>query len=178
MGRLRLAQAACGFWQRALSGFFIDVILVRHFDRGAVLDWRARESLRGDSRKCDWTVFRALLTPAVVVSFCANAQKAFRIPKYKGFCNARAVAWKPNAAGEAVRVANSPCGDHTISVDVWRGDSITVTTTLFSVRADECSGSGIGRSDRSIRCESRRGKGKAGECGAHASIGGRNGTFR
>src|ERR1700682_4553353 len=78
MGRLRLAQAACGFGQRALSGFFIDVILVRHFDRGAVLDWRARESLRGDSRKCDWTAFRALLTPAVVVSFYVNARKAFR----------------------------------------------------------------------------------------------------
>src|ERR1700738_2855104 len=54
MGRLRLVQAACGFGQRALSGFFIDLILARHFDRGA------------------------LLTPAVVVSFYANARKAFR----------------------------------------------------------------------------------------------------
>jgi hypothetical protein len=77
MGRVRLAQAACGFGRRALSGIFIDVILLRHVDCGAGLDWCARESLRGDSRKCDWTAFRALLTPAVVVSFYENARKAF-----------------------------------------------------------------------------------------------------
>jgi hypothetical protein len=46
MGRLRLAQAACGFGQRALSGFFIDIMLVRHFDGGAVLDSRAEIAAR------------------------------------------------------------------------------------------------------------------------------------
>ena len=57
MGRLRLAQAACGFGRRAFSGFFIDATLIRRFDCGAVLVWRARESPRCDSRKCDRTAF-------------------------------------------------------------------------------------------------------------------------
>jgi hypothetical protein len=71
------------------------------------------------------------------------------------------VAWKPNAAIEAVCGANSPAGAITRSASMFcaailllrRGHSLVV-------RADDCSVSGIGRSGHSIRCESRRGKGK------------------
>jgi len=58
---------------------FIDIMLVRHFDGRAVLDARARESLRGVSRKCDWTAFRALLTRAgaVLLVFARTRGKRF-----------------------------------------------------------------------------------------------------
>ena len=149
MGRLRLVQAACGFGQRALSGFFIDLILARHFDRGA------------------------LLTPAVVVSFYANARKAFRSRTIGGFCDSRAAAWNPDAAIEAVRVANSPVvAIRSISVDVWHGGSITAMTTLFSCACRRLFCERMARCCRSIRCEGRRGRGKAGACGApHQSAG-------
>jgi hypothetical protein len=56
LGRGPLAPRAGGLRIRATRAFriFIDIMLVRHFDGGAVLDSRARESLRGVSRKCDW----------------------------------------------------------------------------------------------------------------------------
>jgi hypothetical protein len=187
MGRLRLAPAACGFGRRALSGFFIDAILIRHVDCGAVLDWRARESLRGDCRKCDRTAFRALLTPAVVVSFCVNARKAFRSRNIR--VSATRLALR-GSRGLPLRRCAWPMpvvALASISVDVCHGDSIAAMTTLFNVRADEFfawlfAQTAALRADwsfrplDSVRVEAR--EGTAGECSAHASICASNGTFR
>ena len=95
------------------------------------------------------------------------------IPDYRGFCDSRAAAWNPDAAIEAVRVANSPVvAIRSISVDVWHGGSITAMTTLFSCACRRLFCERMARCCRSIRCEGRRGRGKAGACGApHQSAG-------
>jgi hypothetical protein len=122
MGRLRVADSG-----NARFPDFSSTSYHPPFDGGAVLNSRGRESLRGDSRKCDWTAVRALSTRALVVSFYTNPRKAFRPRNIR--CDSPAVAWNPHAAIEAVRVAHSPVVVITsIRVDVRRGGSITAMT--------------------------------------------------
>lgn len=159
MGRLRLVQAACGFGRRALSGFFIDIMLVRHFDRGAVLDSRARESLRGVFRKCDWTSFRALLTPAVVVSFYENARKAFRSRKIR--VSATRLPWRGSQ-----RLPSRRCAWRTRRFDVCHGDSIAAMATFFSwfVQTSGLQRDWSLRSLDSVRVEAREGESRRVRC--------------
>jgi hypothetical protein len=172
---LCFARAACGFGQRAPSGFSSTS---QWSARGAVLDWRAGiaaafpENVIG---RC--FAFTGARTSCFLLCGCAESDSS---PKYKDFCNSAAAVWNSKCWPLTPRAWGIPgCVDHTDQRRCLPGDSITAMTPLFLVaRADHCFEGRTAAPPARFGASRGCGKGNAGWCGARASIGGSNGTYR